>query len=105
MSSPSRTVILSPDARADFTDILLYTWQQWGEDQRDRYEAILTQAIAALAEFPEAGALRPLLFPGCRVRVVELHILYYRIRNDKIEVVRILHGRADPRRVLHSRAQ
>ncbi|MBA2598677.1 MAG: type II toxin-antitoxin system RelE/ParE family toxin [Chloroflexia bacterium] len=40
------------------------------------------------------------LFPGCRVRPVEHHILYYRIGADEIEVVRILHERTDPTRYL-----
>lgn len=63
MSAPRKPVVLSPDARADFTDILLYTWQQWGEGQRDRYEASLKRAITALAEYPDAGVRWPRLFP------------------------------------------
>ncbi len=98
MSSPRRTVILSPDAQADFTDIRLYTLQQWGENQRDRYEAALQRAIAALADFPEVGVRLPRLFSGCRVRPVGRHVLYYRIMGDVIEVVRILHERTDPTR-------
>ena len=100
MSSPKRTVILSPTAQADFTDILLTTWQQWREAQSNRYEAALSEAIVSLAEFPEAGAHRPRLFLGCRVRPVERHVVYYRINDDTIEVIRILHERADPTRHL-----
>jgi toxin ParE1/3/4 len=103
MSSPKRkrTAILSPAARADFTDILLYTWQQWGEEQRDRYQATLEQAIAALADFPAAGVRLPRLCAGCRARRIGSHVLYYRIMDDTIEVVRILHERSDPTRHLH----
>jgi toxin ParE1/3/4 len=100
MSSRSRTVIFSPDARDDFTAILLYTRQQWGEAQRDLYQASLERAIAALADYPEAGEQRPRLFPGCRARRAERHVIYYRIAGDLIEVVRILHERTDPVRHL-----
>lgn len=100
MSFRKRTAILSPDAQADFSDILLYTWQQWGEEQRDRYEAILVRSIAALAEVPESGAPRPRLFPGRRVRLAGNHLLYYRLMDDMVEVVRILHERTDPTRHL-----
>jgi plasmid stabilization system protein ParE len=55
MSARKHTVTFSPAAQVDFTDILLYTRQLWGEEQRDRYEATLTQAIAALADYPESG--------------------------------------------------
>ncbi|MGH2618869.1 MAG: type II toxin-antitoxin system RelE/ParE family toxin [Thermomicrobiales bacterium] len=98
MSSPKRTVILSSEAQDDFIDIRMYTQQEWGEAQRDRYEAALLRAIAALVDFPEVGVRVPRLFPGCRVRPVERHGLYYRILDDVIEVVRILHERADPTR-------
>lgn len=102
MSSRKRAVILSPDAQADFTDILLYTWQEWGEEQRDQYEATLTQAITGLAHYSEIGERRPGLFQGCRARLVARHVLYYRIRDDIIEIVRILHAQADPARHLRS---
>jgi toxin ParE1/3/4 len=86
----------------DFIDILLYTERQWGEDQQNRYEALLTQAINRLGDFPETGAARSELFPGCRVWHVERHVLYYKIGIDTIEVVRILHQRIDPRRAFRS---
>lgn len=102
MSAPKRAVILSPAAQADFTDVLLYSWQQWGEAQRDRYEASLERAIAGLADRPDAGVHRPRLFPGCRGRPVERPVLSYQIMNDTVEVVRILHERTDPTRHFRS---
>ena len=98
MSAPEKAVVLSPDAEADIDSILLFTWQQWGEEQRDRYEAALESAIAALADFPEIGSRRPQIFPDCRIRSVERHIVYDRIVGDVIDVVRILHERTDPAR-------
>ena len=98
MSSRKHPVIFSPAAKADFTDILLYTLQQWGEDQRDRYETILTQAIAALADYPETGMRCSQHFPGCRAHPAQRHIVYYRIGPNEIEIVRILNERTDPTR-------
>jgi toxin ParE1/3/4 len=100
MSAPKKGVVLSPQAEADVNDILLHTWQQWGDEQRDRYEATLDRAITALGDFPEMGISVGRLFPGCRARHIERHILYYRILDDVIEVVRILPERADPTRHL-----
>jgi toxin ParE1/3/4 len=100
MSSRKRTVILSPDAQIDFTDILLFTWQQGSEEQRDQYEAALLRAIARLADYPEVGERRHGLFSGCRAHAVGRHILYYRFKDDIVEVVRILHERTDPTRHL-----
>src|SRR5687767_7052477 len=102
MSVRKKSVVVTPDAEADINDILLYTWQQWGEVQRDRYDAVLERAIAALADFPEIGPRMPWIFPGCHIRPVEHHVLYYRITDDVIVVVRILHERADSTRHFQS---
>jgi toxin ParE1/3/4 len=98
MSARKHTVTFSPAAQVDFTDILLYTRQLWGEEQRDRYEATLTQAIAALADYPESGTRCLQLFPGCRAHPAQRHVIFYRIRRNEIEIVRILHERIDPTR-------
>ena len=100
MSPRKRSVTLSPDAQVDYAEILLYTWQEWGEEQRERYADKLDKAIAGLADFPEAGQRCARLFPGCRTRRVERHILYYQVMTGTIEVYRILHERTDPARHL-----
>ena len=103
MSVPRKTVALAPDARLDFIDILLYTRRQWGEEQAHRDEAILTAAIASLADHPEAGMRRDHLFVGGRVRAVERHLLLSQIGETVIDVVRIIHERADAGRHLGPR--
>ena len=100
MSVPKKAVELSPDARTDFTDILMYTLSHWGAQQRDRYEAALVRVIAALGDFPEMGTRRDNLVPGYRSQPVEHHVIYYRIKGDVVEVVRILHERVDAARWL-----
>jgi toxin ParE1/3/4 len=96
MSVPKKIVVLSAEARADLNGILLCTWQQWGEERRDRYKAMLDRALATLSDYPEIGPQAPRFFPGCCVRHVEHHVIYYQILNGEIEIVRILHERADP---------
>lgn len=98
MSARRKAVVLSGRAEADVNDILLYTWQRWGEEQRDSYESTLDRAIASLADYPAVGARCSRFFTGCRARRVGSHVLYYRNLDDVIEVVRILHERADPAR-------
>lgn len=100
MSSHRRTVVLSLLAQDDLADILLYSWQSWGEAQRDQYEAAFARAVDDLSLFPEIGASRPELFASCRVRLVEHHVVYYQDTGDVVEIVRILHERTDPARHL-----
>jgi toxin ParE1/3/4 len=98
MSDHKHSVILSPAAQVDFTDVLLYTRQLWCEELRDRYEAILTQAISALAEYPETETRCAQHIPGCRAHPTQRRVIYYRIGHNKIEIIRILHERSDPTR-------
>lgn len=100
MSSHRRTVVLSLHAQDDLADILLYSWQSWGEAQRDEYEAALARAVDDLSNFPEIGTSRSELFADCRVRLVKHHVLYFRDTGDAVEIVRILHERTDPVRHL-----
>lgn len=46
------------------------------------------------------GKARDDLGAGLRAWPVEHHVIYYRIKSDAIEVVRILHERADAARHL-----
>jgi toxin ParE1/3/4 len=49
-----------------------------------------------IGDYPEIGRRREELLPGCRIRPVKYHVIYYRIANDVIEIIRILHERKDP---------
>ncbi len=91
-------IVLSPLAEDDFSDILLYTWQRWGERQRDVYAEKLDSALKNLSHFPHLGIGRDDLFSGCRVFTMEKHSFFYRItKNQTIEIVRILSTRMDPK--------
>jgi toxin ParE1/3/4 len=101
MSARRWQVRLSPDAERDYDDILLDSLLTWGESQMLRYQAAPDHALAEIEDYPEIGSMRNEYLPGCRIRPVERHVLFYRIGDD-VEVIRILHERADPARHLKS---
>ena len=103
MPASSRRVRLAPDAQRDYDDVLLESFLTWGEVPMRTYRAPLDRALASLADFPNAGVRRDSIVVGCRVRVVEHHLLFYQIGTNEIEVVRILHERADARRHFRQR--
>ena len=84
-------------ADADLIGIYIYTYETWGESQAVRYSDALKAAIYRLAEEPRLpGTLdRSGLYPGCRSYLVKRHLILYRVVEDSLEVVRILHGRMD----------
>jgi toxin ParE1/3/4 len=95
MPAPRRRLTLTPRAREDIRQSLLYSRQQWGEEQRRRYRRRLDDAMVRLVDFPESGQPRDDLYPGCRQLRVEQHILFYRVTNEEVVVGRLLHVRQD----------
>ena len=46
------------------------------------------------------GAEREELLPDMRSFSVDSHVVFYRLQQSQVEVVRVLHGRQDPRRYI-----
>ncbi len=97
---PTHTLLIAPAAKADLQDIYQYGLQQWGQKQSDNYLQNLKEQLWMLARQPFVGAERPELLPGMRSLPVASHILFYSVTPDAVEVIRVLHGRQDPRQHL-----
>jgi toxin ParE1/3/4 len=86
---------LTPTAERDLEAIWEYTTQQWGAEQADHYVDILTSAFAELAQFPKAAPACDRIRPGYRRSRVERHMIYFRLTDYGIAVIRLLHERMD----------
>src|SRR5258708_4878586 len=64
MSFPKKAAVLSVAARSDLSDILLYTEQQWGAAQRERYALTLQRAITNLVDYLRSAHAGPDCFQG-----------------------------------------
>jgi toxin ParE1/3/4 len=91
---------LTPAAERDLEDIWTYTVQNWGVEQADLYADSLTAAFAELAQSPKLAPSCDHIRPGYRRRSVERHMIYFRITDYGVAVVRILHDRMDAPRHL-----
>jgi toxin ParE1/3/4 len=91
----NRSVVLTDNAKRDFREILRYTRRKWGEQQRDTYEARLVAVMERVASFPLLGAARDDLGEGVRVQAAENHMIVYRLEDDKVEILRLLHQRME----------
>jgi toxin ParE1/3/4 len=89
-------VVLTTDARIDLNDILLYTEQRWGRAQRIAYRTTIRNAIATIGRNPNIEGERDGLPTGLRTYPAGRHVIYYRVRSEMVEIVRILHQRMDP---------
>jgi toxin ParE1/3/4 len=98
MSSPSRSLNITGPARRDYEEIVSYTAETWGQRQAETYDAAILRALRELRTSPYRGRPRDDVFPGCRSRLIEHHLIYYVVEDTEINILRILHERQDPAR-------
>ena len=96
----SHQLVIAPAAKADLKEIYQHGLRQWGQAQSDNYLNKLKDLFWSLTEQPMMGVERSELLLGARSLTIESHALFYRVSNDTIEIIRVLHGRQDPQRHL-----
>lgn len=85
---------LSPAAKSDLKKIARYTQKEWGKQKRDEYLSVIDATFNAISNAPLIGLDRTDVEPGLRSLPPGkycLHIIFYRIRHDTVEIIRILH--------------
>ncbi len=82
-------------AKQDLIDVWLYTFNQWGEAQADKYLDGLENALKLLAEQPLMSRERTEFEPPVRIFSYEQHIIIYLIIDEGINVIRVLHKSMD----------
>jgi len=86
---------LSPAAERDLEGIWKYTRREWGLEQAEQYTDLLTAAFQVLAEAPRSAPACDHIRRGYRRRTVGRHMIYFRITEYGIAIIRILHNRMD----------
>ena len=93
MSCPEFQLVFSALAQSDIDDILAHTIEHWGAAQLEKYKRILDIAFRKLELNPNIG--KTSLPPDFRSLQAGSHVIFYRIDETSIHVIRILHGRMD----------
>ena len=86
---------LSPEAKKDLLNILAYTQKEWGNQQAQKYIDALEKRCDELAQRPHTGRERPEIKSGYRSLTEGNHVIFYRVGDSGIDILRILHGRMD----------
>ncbi|HTW68084.1 MAG TPA: type II toxin-antitoxin system RelE/ParE family toxin [Bryobacteraceae bacterium] len=98
--------VLTPLAKADIFDIWAYIAEN-SETAADRVEQAIYEACALLAEGPQRGHTRPDLTPhSLRFWTLTRYPNYtvvYRPATAPVQIVAVLHGKRNIRRVLQQR--
>jgi toxin ParE1/3/4 len=94
MPGKRRVCLLSPRAEADLEEIWLYTYKNWSIEQADGYHAAIVDAFDGLATSRKTGRVVDIRDGYFKYAVVS-HLVFYRLTERELIVVRVLHQRMD----------
>ena len=94
---------ISEDARADLLDIREFGQQRWGRAQAIDYSTNILAALHDLAEGTTSAPLASDLSPGLRRRFFGRHVVFHRVEQGRLQILRVLHQSQDPGRHLRQR--
>tara|TARA_R110001583_G_scaffold416_1_gene3930 strand:+ start:652 stop:954 length:303 start_codon:yes stop_codon:yes gene_type:complete len=95
MASSIASYELSPEAEQDLSDIFDYTEMEFGLDQAVQYLKDLERCFIQLCNNLNIGRERIEIREALYSFVSQSHVVFYRILNDRLRVVRVLHGSRD----------
>jgi len=96
----SHQLVIAPAAKNNLKEIYQYGLRQWGQSQTESYLSTIKKQFWLLTQQPLMGTERPELLPDTRSLPIESHTLFYRVTANRVEIIRVLHGRQDPQRHL-----
>ena len=90
----STKLVISDVAVADLTDIWLYI-AEGNPENADRFISKIHEKCLMLAQSPHIGRQRDELARGIRSFPIKRFLIFYRINEDMVEIVRVLSGYRD----------
>jgi len=87
--------VISKKAVLDLEEIWFYTVEKWSIKQADRYYNLIFDEINYICPNINAGKSMEHVRNGYRASKVKSHLIFYRVINDTIEIIRVLHERMD----------
>ena len=95
MSESKSPVIWSPEATDDIDHLWDYCADVAGHAAADKILCEIGRVVATIDDFPLAGRSRDEIRAGLRSISAGSQIVFYRLRDDRPEIVRVLDGRRD----------
>jgi toxin ParE1/3/4 len=94
-----KAIQYSRAAKADLAKIWRYSAETWGSEQASRYVRELRYASNRIATGQRIGRKSSAQEGMFKIRS-GAHMIYYRITPERIDIIRILHGKQDVERHL-----
>ncbi|MCA6445023.1 MAG: type II toxin-antitoxin system RelE/ParE family toxin [Chitinophagaceae bacterium] len=89
--------VISVEASKDLENIWLYTFENWSQEQADRYFNLIIDEIESISNDTSSGKDFSDIREGYFRSRVKSHFIFYRVNRKKkvIEIIRILHHQMD----------
>jgi toxin ParE1/3/4 len=95
MAGPRRSIVWSREAESDLEDIWTYYAENAGREVANTIVRAIGDTCRILEDHPLAGRGRDEIRLGLRSALSSPYVIFYRIRGNAPEIVRVLDGRRD----------
>jgi toxin ParE1/3/4 len=95
MAEHKSAIVWSPEALADIDHLWDYYVHAAGRVTADKILRDVAKAVPVIDDFPLAGRARDEIRAGLRSLAAAPQIVFYRLKDDRPEIVRVLDGRQD----------
>jgi toxin ParE1/3/4 len=95
MAENKLPIIWSPEAIDDIDHLWDHYARVAGRATADKIMREIAKAVAAIDDFPLAGRARDEIRAGLRSLTAPPQVVFYRLKDDRPEIVRVLDGRRD----------
>ena len=95
MAEARRAALWSPEALDDRERVWDYYVRAAGRHTAEKLLREIAEIIALIEKHPFAGRARNEVRPELRSFAAAPHVVFYRVVNDRPEIVRVLDGRQD----------
>jgi toxin ParE1/3/4 len=93
MPAKLRHVVWAPRAKRDLADVWGYYSHVASVEVADKLLREINDAAARLSADALRWRARDELMPGLRSTLVQPYVIFYRIKDETVQIVRVLHGR------------
>jgi toxin ParE1/3/4 len=86
--------LLTTAAKEDLSELFLYVNREFGVQKAKEAISNIQKTIEELEAFPDLGMVpryRSLRLQGYRFLIVEKHYVFYKIINNEVTIIRIIH--------------
>lgn len=91
----NRSIYISRKASADIATIWDYTAREYGVVEADKYVVAMNRIMVMALQFPDIGSDYSKVRDGYRKLLSGSHLIFYIPHERGIEIMRVLHVRAD----------